>query len=165
MKFAESELKQITAETWKILLGEELQHLSGPLLPSQMDNPLAACAQIVGDWQLGVIIYCPMALARHAAATMLGIDQEQVSTADVHDVLRELINIVAGNVKGLLSGANLLSLPKIVKGSDFQPRFVRQVELGEACFTSQSMPLLVRLLGEDRPAPAKTTPGIVQRGQ
>ena len=54
MKFAQTELKQITEETWKIVLGEELEHRSDAVLPAQMDQPIAACAQIVGDWQLGV---------------------------------------------------------------------------------------------------------------
>lgn len=150
MKFAETELRQITEDTWRIVLDENLEPEVEPVSPSQMDQPIASCAQIVGDWHLGVILYCPMALARHAAGTMIGIDHDPVSTADIHDVFCELISIIAGNVKGLLSGVNFLSLPNIVKGSDFQLRFPRHVELGKACFTCRSMPLLVRVLGEDR---------------
>lgn len=150
MKFAESELKQITEETWKIVLGEDLEHLDGPILPMQMDEPVAACAQIVGDWQLGVLLYCPIALARHAAQVMFGIAKEDATTEDVQDVLCELINIISGNIKGVLSGSNRLSLPHIVNGSDFHVRFPRHVLLSEAAFAYEGQPLVVRLLGEDR---------------
>jgi len=150
MKFAQTELKQITEETWKIVLGEELEHRSDAVLPAQMDQPIAACAQIVGDWQLGVLLYCPMTLARHAAEVMFGVAKNSASMEDVQDVLCELINIIAGNIKGVLSGSNRLSLPHLVNGSDFQLRFPRHVLLSEASFAYDGQPLVVRLLGEGR---------------
>src|ERR1044071_3306127 len=115
MRFAESELRQITEETWHILLGENLQRFSGPVAPAQIEMPLAACAQIVGDWHLCVIAYCPQALSQRAASL------------DVQDVMCELVNIIAGNVKGMLSGVNLLSLPSFIKGGEFELRFPRHV--------------------------------------
>jgi len=144
MKFAQTELKQITEETWKIVLGEELEHLSDAVLPAQMDQPIAACAQIVGDWQLGVWLYCPITLARHAAEVMFSVAKNGASTEDVQDVLCELINIISGNIKGVLSGSNRLSLPHIVNG------FPRHVLLSEASFAYDGQPLVVRLLGEGR---------------
>lgn len=156
MRFAESELRQITEETWHILLGENLQRLSGPVAPAQIEMPLAACAQIVGDWHLGVIAYCPQALAQRAASLMFRVAQEEVTSLDVQDVMCELVNIIAGNVKGMLSGVNLLSLPSFIKGGEFELRFPRHVLLSEACFAFESQPLLVQVLGEDRLAPNST---------
>lgn len=150
MKFAETELKQITEETWRIVLGEELVSSTQPLLVSQMMDPMAACAQIVGDWHLGAVLYCPLFLARHAAGRMFEMPADQASNDDIQDTLCELINIIAGNVKGVLSGSNHLSLPNVVNGSNFRLRFPRHVLLSEASFLYQEQPLVVRLLGEDR---------------
>ena len=150
MKFAETELMQITEETWKVVLEQELERSSEVISPAQMENLVAACAQIVGDWHLGVILYCPSALARKAASLMFRLDAEKITMEDLHDALCELINIIAGNVKGLLSGVNLLSLPHIVRGSDFRLLFPRHVLLSEARFSFEAKPLLIQVLAEVR---------------
>jgi chemotaxis protein CheX len=129
-----------------------------------MDQPVAACAQIVGDWQLMVLLYCPLGLARHAAEVMLGVAKGGATTDDVQDVLCELINIISGNIKGVLSGSNRLSLPHIVNGSDFQLRFPRHVLLSEASFAYDGQPLVVRLLGEDRLATRSGKPSSASAG-
>ena len=56
MKFAENEIRQITQETWKIILGEELQIPSKPVSLADMEDSVAACEQIAGDWQLAVVL-------------------------------------------------------------------------------------------------------------
>lgn len=149
MKFAESELNQITEETWKIVLGEQLERRVDGVPPAQMDQPIAACAQIVGDWQLAVLLYCPIALARHAAEVMFAAAKDGATTDDIQDVLGEMINIISGNIKGVLSGSNRLSLPHIVNG-DFALRLPRHVLLSEASFIYAGQSLVVQLLGEDR---------------
>jgi CheY-specific phosphatase CheX len=156
MRFAESELRQITEETWQILLGENLQRYPRLVSLAQVERPVAACAQIVGDWDLGVIAYCPQALAQHAACLMFRIVRDKVTSLDVQDVMCELVNIIAGNVKGMLSGTNFLSLPSFTEGGEFELRFTRHVLLSEACFAFESQPLLVQVLGEDRLAPDLT---------
>jgi len=160
MKFAETELRQITEETWKIVLGEELEHRSDAVLPAQMDQTIAACAQIVGDWQLMVWLYCPMVLARHAADVMFGLTKGGATTDDVRDVLCELINIIAGNIKGVLSGSNRLALPHIANESDFQLRFTRHLLLSEVSFRFDGQPLVVSLLGEDCPSESLDCRGV-----
>jgi chemotaxis protein CheX len=150
MKFAENELKQITEETWKIVLDAELLVAARVVAPAEISEPIAACAQIVGDWHLATVLYCPMAVAQGAAAVMFDKTPESATLDDIQDTMCELINIIAGNVKGVLSGSSFLSLPSVVKGSDFKLRFPRHVLLSEVSFESDGRPLLVRLLGEDR---------------
>ena len=55
-----------------------------------------------------------------------------------------------GNIKGMLSGSNILSAPSIVEGAGFELRFPRRMLLSEACFVFESKPLLVHILCEDR---------------
>jgi CheY-specific phosphatase CheX len=158
MKFAENELHQITEDTWRIVLGEELKVPVKQVAPSDIDDSIAACAQITGDWQLAVVLYCSSAVARRAATLMFHSDDATSSIDDVNDVMCELINIIAGNIKGVLSGSSHLSLPNLVKGQDFKLMFPRHVLLSEANFVYQGEPLLVMLLGEDRLGSCKETP-------
>ena len=158
MKFAEHEVRQIAEETWNIILGEELEPAMKRITPGEIEDAMAACAQITGDWQLAVVLYCSSALARHVATVMFGSDEQETSTADVNDAMCEMINIIAGNVKGALSGSSHLALPNLVKGQDFKLMFPRHVLLSEADFTCNGQPVLVIVLGEDRIAAGKERP-------
>jgi chemotaxis phosphatase CheX-like protein len=109
---------------------------------------------------LVVWLYCPYALARHAAGVMFDVTKDSATTDDVKDVLCELINIIAGNIKGVLSGSNRLSLPHIVSGSDLQLRFTRHVLLSETSFILDSQPLVVSLLGEGRLSESLDSPSV-----
>jgi CheY-specific phosphatase CheX len=150
MKFAENEVRQITEETWRLILGEDLARSPQLVNVADIEDSIAACAQIVGDWQLAVVIYCSTATARHAASIMFEIESSEPPLEDIHDCMCELINIISGNVKGVLSGSSRLSLPSLVKGDDFKIMFPRHVLLGEAGFIYRGQPLLVLLLGEDK---------------
>jgi chemotaxis protein CheX len=159
MKFAENELRQITEETWQIVLGEELQDASASIAPSEIKQCIAACAQIAGDWQLAVVLYCSADVARNAAGVMFDAEGAAVSTEDIHDAVCELINIIAGNIKGALSGSSNLSLPNLVRGQDFKLMFPRHVLLSESHFVYRGEPLLVMLLGEDTLLSRENTAG------
>ena len=150
MKFAEAELRQITQETWRVVLGEEIQLCSNPATPGEITDSIAVCAQITGNWQLAVVLYCSTALARHAAARVFGDNEKAASIDDTCDAMCELVNIISGNIKGLLSGSSHLSLPSLVRGQDFRLIFPRHILLSEAAFTYESEHLLVMLLGEDK---------------
>ena len=152
MKFAENEIRQITQETWNIVLGEELQIPSKPVTLADMETSIAACEQVAGDWQLAVVLYCSSAVARRAATLMFSADETTLSTEDIHDAMCELINIIAGNVKGILSGSSHLSLPNLVRVQDFKLMFPRHVLLSEANFIYRGEPIIVMLLGEDKRA-------------
>ncbi len=155
MKFAEHEVRQIAEDTWKIVLGEELEPATKRITPGEIEDSMAACAQIAGDWQLAVVLYCSSALARHVATVMFGTDEKETSTADVNDAMCEMINIIAGNIKGVLSGSSHLALPNLVKGQDFNLMFPRHVLLSEVDFTCNGQPVLVVVLGEDKIAARK----------
>jgi len=150
MRFAEVELRQITKETWKIVLDEELELSSQPRTPGKIEDSIAACAQITGDWRLAVVLNCSIAAARQAATAMFSTPQADEKPEDIQDAMCELIDIIAGNIKGLLSGSCHLSLPNLVKGQDFKLMFPRHLLFSEAHFTYRGEPVCVMLLGEDK---------------
>lgn len=73
MKFAETELWQITEDTWRTVLGEKIEP--------------------------------------PAASAMFALDSVQPTGEDVHAAMCELVSIVAGNVKVVLSGFESAILP------------------------------------------------------
>jgi chemotaxis protein CheX len=150
MKFAETELRQITEETWRIVLEEELELASQPATPEKIEDSIGACAQIAGDWQLAVVLNCSRAAARYAATAMFATTQADEKPEDIQDTMCELINIIAGNIKGVLSGISHLSLPYLVKDQDFKLMFPRHMLLSEVHFTYRGELLCVALLGEDK---------------
>ena len=150
MKFAEVELRQITEDTWKIVLEEELELSSPPVTPAAIEDSIAACAHITGDWQLAVVLTCTITAARQAAIVMFATTQAEEKPDDIQDAMCELINIIAGNIKGVLSGSSHLAFSNLVKGQDFKLLFPRHLLLSEVHYTYRGEPLCVRLLGEDR---------------
>ena len=64
------------------------------------------------------------AFARSATSAMLGIDADEIKNdEEIHDVIGELANIVAGNLKTEFLDAGLtcvISTPSITSGSDFK---------------------------------------------
>jgi chemotaxis protein CheX len=150
MKFAETELRQITEDTWRIVLGEELEPSAQTIASADIDDCIAGTAQIAGDWQLAVVIYGSAAMARHAATVMFALDAEPPKVEDVQDAMCELVNIVTGNIKGVLSGSSHLSLPTLIRGNDFKLTFPRHILLSEAAYNYAGEPVVVTLLGEDK---------------
>jgi CheY-specific phosphatase CheX len=153
MKFAEVELRQIAEEAWRIVLEEELVYAAHPTAPANIQDSIAACAQIAGDWQLAVALTCPVSVARSAATAMFATAEAEQRPEDIEDAMCELIAIIAGNIKGVLSGSSHLSLPSLVKGMDFKLMFPRHVLFGEVHFIYRGDPLCVMLLGEDKLSP------------
>ncbi|HEY1101413.1 MAG TPA: chemotaxis protein CheX [Myxococcota bacterium] len=78
---------------------------------------LSGCVMIDGDWNGAIILTCPRAFARDAAARMFATAVAEVSDHDTRDALGELVNIVGGNYKAILpasGGTHRLSLPVVV---------------------------------------------------
>jgi flagellar motor switch protein FliN len=76
-----------------------------------------------GDATGIVSVHVPADLARIMAASMLGMEPEELEGhAEIEDLLGELGNIVGGNLKSALTDAGLrcaLSTPSFTTGSDF----------------------------------------------
>jgi chemotaxis protein CheX len=159
MRFAQVELRQITEETWKLVLEQALEASSEPPAREKIEDSIAACAQITGDWRLAVVLHCSNAAARQAARAMFATPEAAAKTEDIQDAMCELIEIIAGNIKGMLSGSCQLSLPNLVKGQDFKLMFPRHVPFSEARFTYRGEPVCVMLLGEDKFSARAPDPG------
>lgn len=89
---------------------------------AQASRSTVACVQITGAWNGAVMLECPEAVSRHAAATMFSCSPGQVTPADMQDAVAELTNMLAGNLKGLMPEGCFLSMPSVVEGADYSTR-------------------------------------------
>jgi chemotaxis protein CheX len=108
-------------------------------------DDLLATIQISGAFMGSVMLGLSNDAAKSAAATMLSIDTAEVTRPDERDVAAELVNMIGGNIKSLLPGPSLLSLPGVMEGR--QAGFeVHGAELLESVvLLSETGPLSVRL--------------------
>ena len=109
----DDDLRVIAEQVWSSYL--DLDGVS-PLLPGPAEKHLAevtASVSVTGAWRGHVLVSCSEFASRSAAATLLGIEVEDVTDDDVADALGELANIIGGNVKSLLPEPCALSLPHV----------------------------------------------------
>jgi chemotaxis protein CheX len=96
-------------------LGEPVEHDA-----AGVGCTLAASVQLTGTWQGAVVLGCGAEFGRDAAGAMFDSDPATVTHDELTDALGELANMIAGNVKPLLPGAESLSLPTVVRGDNLE---------------------------------------------
>jgi chemotaxis protein CheX len=109
------DLEAITRDVWESLqldgAGDDSPSSSTPSTES-----VTASVSVSGDWNGHIAVQCPHATAQDLTSAMLGMSLDEIATEDVVDAVGELVNIIGGNVKGLMSSPNQLSLPQVVIG-------------------------------------------------
>lgn len=120
MQLTDLDLSEVIESVWTSMLGYDLTPCDAVLEPLPDERILVGCVQITGDWELATLVYMPEALAIDVAATMFGMQADELSTEEVRDALGEMANMIGGNIKGILAGGSQLSLPTISEGRDFR---------------------------------------------
>jgi chemotaxis protein CheX len=135
----------LTQEIWVALLAAEVTEMPPGALPG---SDFVAVTEISGEWNGTVCLSCSRAAARHATAVMFGTDEEDLNAADITDAVGELINVVGGNIKSLVPGPSVLSLPSVHE--DGQARLPSHLELAqEVRFSWMAEPVVVSVWTEN----------------
>ncbi|HMK98335.1 MAG TPA: chemotaxis protein CheX [Acidimicrobiales bacterium] len=136
---------EITQEIWAALLASDG---SSPLLPGDLySGEVIAEVHISGEWNGTVRLSCSQVAARHATAAMFSMGDDEVTPADVADAIGELVNVVGGNIKGLVEAPSALSLPAVREGGSPAP--LGQLELAqEVRFSWMAEPVVVGVWAE-----------------
>jgi chemotaxis protein CheX len=140
-----SELEDILRNIWQSMLLPE-DPLDGGAAREEYD--FASCVDIVGPWNGVVSVECDEALARAFARTMFARNEAEVADSELFDALREVANLVGGNVKGALAGGCRLSLPRATRGVEALLLDGGQTLMCESSFWSSGRGLRVRVLAE-----------------
>lgn len=91
-----------------------------------------------------VVVRISCALARTITETMFGMDPGEAASADIDDAVGEVANMIGGNVKSLVPGPSLLSLPAVVIGEPMH--FPRSEECAFSTFLVEDQPFQVSVL-------------------
>lgn len=140
---------QLVAAVWDSILG--LPILLREDLPDLDAEPgrtplLAGHVRISGAWA-GIVVMCvPLALARECAALMYGRAGGGPTDREVADAWGELVNMVGGNLKGLLPPPVKLSLPEVQGSATWSVREPGTTVLNELTFACLGKRLRVTIL-------------------
>ena len=120
-----TDVQAIVEQVWSSFLGEAEPLLPRPVeagRPFEADDAWSAAVSISGGWDAGVTVELPAVVARSLTATMLDLaEADVVDEADVADAVGELVNMVGGNIKSLMPGPSVLSLPAVAAGRAVHP--------------------------------------------
>ena len=120
MQLTEVDLNEVIESVWTSMLGYDVTQCDAILEHAPEARVLVGCVQVTGDWELATLVHMPEELAIDVAATMFGMQANELSADEVRDALGEMANMIGGNIKGMLPGATRLSLPTISEGRDFR---------------------------------------------
>ncbi|MFZ4718258.1 MAG: chemotaxis protein CheX [Ilumatobacteraceae bacterium] len=111
--FADEVIDELVAEAWRTFLDTPIDRIpEGQVGPSAVSASIA----IVGERSITMVIACDTEVAWRSAGKVLMTEPDELTVEDVSDVLGELVNIVAGNLKGVYGSTSehwTLSLPVV----------------------------------------------------
>lgn len=149
--FTEDLVTEITASVWKAFLPESDEIIPVPATPS--DASLTGAVYISGQWNGLVSLTCSSVAATRAAALMFATDVDDVSPSDVLDAVGELVNIVGGNIKGMLPPPTGLSLPSVTDGTLHVDTRAGADLIVDVQLSWMDEPVHVAIWGKDGPLP------------
>ncbi|WP_377324620.1 chemotaxis protein CheX [Pimelobacter simplex] len=109
----------VTEDVWTALLGE-----TAPLVPRGVPagtpfdatGAWSAATTVSGGWPGVVTVELDETVARQLTARMLDLPADATGDGDIADAVGELVNMVGGNIKSLMPGPSVLSLPSVAAG-------------------------------------------------
>jgi len=145
----EAEISQFVTDTWSSLLGMKVSPTDKPFTSDNKENTLAGSVQISGEWQGELTLYAPKELGKKVASTIYGLDQAEVNDQQIQDVIGEITNIIAGNIKSILPSPCSISLPS-VSISDYDLYHQDNGTATSVNFDSEGLSFLVVMLQDNK---------------
>ena len=93
---------------------------------ASFEAPLTAAVYYVGVWKGALVLECSTRQAVKWAEFLMSL-APPASLQDARDGLAELANMIAGNLKPLLTPGVSLSIPSVVEGMDHKLRILGDV--------------------------------------
>jgi chemotaxis protein CheX len=109
----EGDMTMIIESIFAELLGLSVQPAALPAEQGPGDGRLVGLVRISGAWHGTVTVACDREAATRIATVML--DRAPRDAAELADAIGEVANMTGGNVKALLPGPSLLSLPAVAE--------------------------------------------------
>ncbi|HET6151990.1 MAG TPA: chemotaxis protein CheX [Marmoricola sp.] len=121
------DVQMVLEEVWTSFLGVEEPLL--PRTPGDITVGWSAAVTVSGEWHGMVSVELPTHVAEDVTRRMLGLVDglDVAADEDVADAVGELVNMIGGNVKSLMPGPSVLSLPVVAAGRVARPSDVVEV--------------------------------------
>ena len=144
------ELLAATRDVFKTMVFHEVQ--TGSPLAGDGIRPGASVVGSVafaGKTSGLVVFYSSLESAKAITASMLGIEPASVN-GELPDAIGELTNMIAGSFRTRMAGVRgetwAISVPTVTVGSDFQTKYVSDVQRVLCPFTMGAAELFVELI-------------------
>lgn len=137
------DVTRVVRDVFSSMLSMDVVPTNGDSPPPQAATKVSASVGITGDWNGALTLECDHPTACFLAGAMLESDPFPALDDDVRDVLGEIVNILGGNIKGILEGHSSLSLPMVVEGTDYNINVINGQELVRLPLTCQDKSLMV----------------------
>ena len=115
-----AELAQVVESVFGAMMSVEAAE--SPTLWFPGGDRLTATVHLTGDWNGAVVLECDRGQACRFAGRFLAMDPPDALDDVVRDVLGELVNMISGNLKCVLTRGIRLSMPSVVDGSSYSVR-------------------------------------------
>ena len=143
-----TDVEAIVEQVWSSFLGETeplLPRPSGGAFPA--DDAWSAAVSISGGWDATVTVELSAPVALSLTATMLGLETSaRVEDGDVADAVGELVNMIGGNIKSLMPGPSVLSLPAVAAGRAAHPSGASEVARFDGVWAGQPVRVAVHVI-------------------
>jgi chemotaxis protein CheX len=145
-----TDVQAIAEQVWSSFLGETEPLLPRPVEPGRpfdAEDAWSAAVAISGGWDATVTVELSADLALALTTTMLGLDEaETAEDGDVADAVGELVNMVGGNIKSLMPGPSVLSLPAVAAGRAAHPSGAAEVARFDGSWAGQPVRVAVHVI-------------------
>jgi chemotaxis protein CheX len=143
MTIDEEILQQVVNDVCSGMLGLHME--PSDTFNCEDTDALSAVIRITGGWDSLVQVLTPRKTAVAIASSMFDMSEDELTEAEIRDAVGEIVNMIGGNLKGIVEGDSCLSLPCVgesVGATPFDNSF-SGLTVTNRC---QGDPLIVRLL-------------------
>ena len=109
-------LQEIVDDVCAGMLGLGIQPLDG--VDGLQFDTLTAVVRVSGGWNSLVQVLASRKTARVIASTMFATNEDHLTEEDIIDAVGEIVNMIGGNLKGVVEAESRLSLPCVGSGSN-----------------------------------------------
>jgi chemotaxis protein CheX len=143
-KFHREDLETVVGSVFGTMMGLEVRPSPEPCPGS--GGMLTAAVYLTGEWVGAACVHVEPEQACAFAGHFLGMPVPPAVSDDVRDVMGELANMIAGNLKCTLAPGIRISVPSVTDGAEYSLRVCRTREVVRAGFDTDAGPCWISLV-------------------
>jgi chemotaxis protein CheX len=144
------DLERIVQSVFRTMMDLEVAPSQTPWIHAR--DTITSAVHFVGEWRGAALVECNTPQSFQFATRFMGIEMPVSIDDDVRDVMGELANMVAGNLKSVLPRGVDLSMPSVVEGSDYAVRICGVTSVERMTFSSAAGDFRITLMEMLQPA-------------